>query len=248
MFSVVIPVYKNYLDLMRAVESCLHPLIKEIIIIDDTPSKEQTAMNLPKVESVDITIVRNKKNRGVTFSRNRGYLMCTQPYIIFLDSDDTLIASSLPSAHNYLVKKSLDCAFFNTSTNGIANSELINSVEGGSDLLLKMANSGERLVIVRKRKGKPFIGFLRGHELAGLFRFALKSDLKLGWCPLILREYNHTNENSLSQMRLSKERSFLIYQGHKFIAYKLFLLKEYKLSLTYYLKGAYYAVTSLFSS
>ena len=224
MFSIVIPTYRNYSDLLLAVKSCSHQLIKEIIIVDDTPAQYQEKIDLPDTKG-GVKIVRNCKNRGVTFSRNKGYLMSSQPFVIFLDSDDTLIQSNLLLAQEYLINNNVDCAFFNTSTNGVVNSLQQHSVEGDWQLLFKMANSGERLVVARRAQCKPFFGVLRGHELAGLFRFTLNNNFKLGWCPLVLREYNQTNENSLSQMRLSKERSQLIYLGHKFIAYKFTALK-----------------------
>ncbi|TYK65327.1 glycosyltransferase family 2 protein [Colwellia echini] len=246
MFSIVIPTYKNYPDLLMAVESCSHPLIKEIIIVDDTPSEEQGEIKLPDSDAA-ITIVRNTRNRGVTFSRNRGYFMSSQPYIIFLDSDDTLIKSNLLLAVDYLEKNNIDCAFFNTCTNGRENSTIEHSVEGNWAQLFKMANSGERLLVIRKIIGKPFIGKLRGHELAGLFFFTLKNNSKLGWSPILLREYNQSNEFSLSQMRLSKERSHLISLGHFKVAKRLFSLCKIKLSSIYFLKACYYAISSRIS-
>lgn len=247
MFSIVIPTYKNYSDLLMAVKSCSHPLIKEVIIIDDTPSEEQSVIELPEIDHVAISIVRNTKNRGVTFSRNRGYLMSSQSFVIFLDSDDTLLTNNLIPAKDYLEKNNIDCAFFNTCTNGRENSTIEHSIEGNWTQLFQMANSGERLLVIRKVIGKPFIGKLRGHELAGLLLFTLKSNAKLGWSPILLREYNQTNEFSLSQMRLSKERSHLISLGHFKIAKRLFSLCKLKLSLIYFLKACYYAITSRIS-
>lgn len=90
-----------------------------------------------------------------------------------------MVGSNLELTKKYLVNKNVDCAFFNTRTNSVVNSAQQNSVEGDWQLLFDMANSGERLVVVKKTQYKPFFGILRGHELAGLFRFAERDNYKL---------------------------------------------------------------------
>jgi len=248
MFSVVIPTFKNYSVLNDAIKSCDNSLIKEVIIIDDTTSIEQKKISCePFFNEINLKVIINNKNRGVTFSRNRGYLLSNQPFVIFLDSDDTLVKDNLLEASQYLINEKVDCGFFNTITNNIKNSQLVTSLQGDWRLIFQMANSGERLVIVRNNKTKPFYGFLRGHELAGLFRFAEKNSFRLGWSPIVLREYNQSNDNSLSQMRLSKERSYLISIGHQKVAKKLLSLSEFKLSALYFIKACYYAISSRIS-
>ena len=245
MFSIVIPVYKNYSDLFKAINSCKSNLIKEIIVVDDTPREFRKDFSM-EIEGCDIFFIYNYFNRGVTFSRNTGYFKSTQPYIIFLDSDDTLIASNLLQAKKYIDGNGLDVAFFNTTTKGLKNSDQGVSIEGGWKLLFDMANSGERLVVVKNTRLKPFYGFLRGHELAGLFRVAKNNNFNLGWSALVLREYSNENTESLSQLRLTKERSALIALGHYSIASKLSFFKQFKLTTLYFLKGLYYDINSRF--
>lgn len=239
MFSVVIPVYKNYKELLKSVESCQSPLVSEVIIVDDTPSflKQDISIGL---DGIPIKIINNNKNRGVTFSRNRGFFASSQEFIIFLDSDDILVSKNLHKAKKYITENFLDGAFFCTTTDKINNSKQRRSVEGNWHKLFKMANTGERLVIIKKTQCKPFFGALRGHELAGIFRLSERKNFKLGWSPLVMREYLLNNTQSLSQLRLTKERSILISRGHLNIACRLLSLCYYKISIVYFFKAFYY--------
>lgn len=86
--SVIIPVYNQKEEYFK---ECIHSIINqtrkpdEIIIIDDGSDK-------PIIEdftsSTDIKIIRNKKNMGVGYSRQRGVDEATGDYIAFLSSDD----------------------------------------------------------------------------------------------------------------------------------------------------------------
>ncbi len=86
--SIIIPVYNQKPEYFKqAVESVINQTRKpdEIIIIDDGSDK-------PIIEdftsSIDIKIIRNEKNMGIGFSRQRGVEEATGDYIAFLSSDD----------------------------------------------------------------------------------------------------------------------------------------------------------------
>ena len=86
--SCIIPVYNQKPEYFtQAVESVLNQTRKpdEIIIVDDGSDK-------PIIEdfacSTDIKIIRNEKNMGIGFSRQRGVDEATGDYITFLSSDD----------------------------------------------------------------------------------------------------------------------------------------------------------------
>ncbi|UKA06989.1 glycosyltransferase [Photobacterium damselae subsp. damselae] len=239
MFTVVIPTFRSYDTLLKSLKSCQHPLIKEIIVVDDNNKEER---ELFKKESVkdNIEILFNNKNIGVTASRNKGYFRSKQEFVIFLDSDDELMTDRLSMAAEIISKSSSDIFLFSTQTHGVSNSNFPNKFIDNYIGLFSMANSGERLLIIRKNNFKPFLGMLRGHELCGLFLWGVKSNAVFEWQPLSLREYNQGNLSSLSGQRLGKERASLISFGHKIISTHLFTLGKYWYSLKYFIKAFYY--------
>jgi len=88
--SVIIPVYnqkKEFLE--RTLNSIVNQTRKpdEIIIIDDG-SEPAVNIILPDAKNVPIKILRNKKNMGVGYTRQKGVDKATGDYICFLSSDD----------------------------------------------------------------------------------------------------------------------------------------------------------------
>ncbi len=87
--AVVIPVFNRAGSIEAAIDSVLqqtHPA-SEIIVVDDC-SNDNTAAVLEKYKP-KITIVTNKTNQGVSYSRNKGIEAAGADWIAFLDSDDT---------------------------------------------------------------------------------------------------------------------------------------------------------------
>lgn len=91
--SIIVPVYnvENYLyDTIESILSQTYTDI-EIILIDDN-SKDNSLKICKEYEKKDsrIKVVKNKKNEGVSYTRNRGIDIATGKYIVFIDSDDTV--------------------------------------------------------------------------------------------------------------------------------------------------------------
>ena len=177
---------------------------------------------------------------GVTYSRNKGYFKAKNKYVIFLDSDDELILENLTEAASLIKNSSCELFFFNTVTCGVKNSKQECAIKGDFRFLFKMANSGERLLVLKKNKFKPFIGLLKGHELCGLLFWSIKCGAKLTWLPLTLRHYSNNNNDSLSNLRLSYNRARLISLGHRLIAKKLLSKFIFFNSIKYFIKAVYY--------
>lgn len=90
MFSIVIPFYNTkptvFDRLLKSIEKqTVKPAGLELIIIDDCSCRKYR----PKV-SIDIkyTIIRNRRNHGPGYSRQRGINYTHNDYILFMDSDD----------------------------------------------------------------------------------------------------------------------------------------------------------------
>ncbi|MBV8207624.1 MAG: glycosyltransferase family 2 protein [Acidobacteria bacterium] len=94
-FSIVITTYNRRGLLRRAVDSALaqnHPE-GEIIVVDDA-STDGTG-ELIRTSYPAIRYVRSARNRGVCAARNLGLREAREPWVVFLDDDDTFTEGAL---------------------------------------------------------------------------------------------------------------------------------------------------------
>ncbi len=89
--SVVMPTY-NRIDLLpRSIESILNQTYKdfEFIIVDDGSTDGSVSL-IRDYQKKDkrIRLIQNDKNRGISYSRNRGMDVARGKYIAIMDSDD----------------------------------------------------------------------------------------------------------------------------------------------------------------
>ncbi|ERL22496.1 glycosyltransferase, group 2 family protein [Oribacterium sp. oral taxon 078 str. F0263] len=102
LISVVIPVYNAARFLRESLSSVLMQSFSdwEILAVDDasTDSSPEILKSFQKESSLPgerFRILRNEKNRGVAFSRNRGVREARGEWIAFLDADDLWEARKL---------------------------------------------------------------------------------------------------------------------------------------------------------
>ena len=88
--SVIIPVYNQERFIGRCLRSILNQNLPktdyDIIVINDG-SKDNTAKILNAFGD-EITVLENKKNKGLPYSINKGILKSKTRFIVRLDSDD----------------------------------------------------------------------------------------------------------------------------------------------------------------
>lgn len=93
--SVVVPCYQCAQTIERAVNSIVLQTMrpKEVILVDDrSDDATQKAFERISNDTEDnhcIRVVRLERNSGPATARNAGWNLATQPYIAFLDSDDS---------------------------------------------------------------------------------------------------------------------------------------------------------------
>ena len=185
--SIIIPTYNvgNY------VEECLQSVLEqkmdgiEIVCVDDF-SSDDTLEILKRYEREykEIKVIRNKKNEGLSYSRNRGIDIAKGKYLCFLDSDDMLVKDALKELYNVAECKDIDVIFFNCKMliePGCSISEdekkyctngCYHGIMSGKDFLEQMFLNGEMRVPVwlqfwkRKCIGDYKLRFLDGiyHE------------------------------------------------------------------------------------
>ena len=98
--SFIVPVYNTPVDVLA---KCVDSILKvkafafEIILIDDGSRGELSQAYCEFTESLNCEYVRiiRQENQGVSGARNTGIDAATGEYIMFVDSDDTLISQNL---------------------------------------------------------------------------------------------------------------------------------------------------------
>lgn len=109
--SIIVPVYNVDKYLKCCIESIFAQEIKkfELILVDDG-STDQSGYICDdfKKEYSDIVKVIHQKNMGLSSARNVGLQLAKGEYILFVDSDDTLIPSSLKQLLKIALENSVD--------------------------------------------------------------------------------------------------------------------------------------------
>ncbi len=114
--SVVIPLYNCKKTIKRAIRSIQNQNFAdfEIILVNDF-SKDETIniINTLKNEDLRITIINNKKNMGILYTRCIGALAAKGKYIFPLDNDDLfLVNDTIDIIYNEINNNNYDTLYF----------------------------------------------------------------------------------------------------------------------------------------
>lgn len=88
---MIIPVFNAESTLRKCVESLVYGELRniKIILIDDCSEDESwTVCQTLSRQYRNVVSIKNNKNRGVSFSRNRGFSEIEGEFVLFVDSDD----------------------------------------------------------------------------------------------------------------------------------------------------------------
>lgn len=101
--SVIMPLYNADLFVEKAIKSILNQSYKdfELLLIDDC-STDHTMEIVSRIKDSRIKIVRNEKNEGIAFSRNRGLSLADGQYIALMDDDDLTVPDRFDIQVEYL--------------------------------------------------------------------------------------------------------------------------------------------------
>ena len=106
--SIIIPMYNEEKNLLGVIRSIQNQSLQEIeIVCVNDNSNDNTLSMLKNLQNEDprITIITNKKNRGVIYNRIYGSLKSKGEYITFVDADDALAnIHILEKAYNVATK------------------------------------------------------------------------------------------------------------------------------------------------
>jgi glycosyltransferase involved in cell wall biosynthesis len=101
--SVVMPTYKRAHLLPKAINSILSQSFKnfELIIINDG-SPDNTIDVVKSFNDKRIRFYTNDKNRGISYSRNRGFNQAKGKYVMIMDDDDISLPDRMKLQVDYL--------------------------------------------------------------------------------------------------------------------------------------------------
>lgn len=117
--SVIIPVYNSEKYICQCLDSILSQSINEleVICIDDC-SQDNSYRIMKEYADKDkrIMIIKNRQNKGQSFSRNKGIELATGKYIYFMDSDDYIKSEALEKLYDISETNKLDVLFYGSET------------------------------------------------------------------------------------------------------------------------------------
>lgn len=114
--SIIIPCYNAEKYISDTIQSVINQTYSnwELIIVNDG-STDNSLQTIERFVSRDTRItLYNKKNTGVSDTRNCGIELCTGEYVAFLDADDVWLEKNLETKINtLLINSDYDYAFSN---------------------------------------------------------------------------------------------------------------------------------------
>ncbi|UHG92240.1 glycosyltransferase family 2 protein [Spirosoma oryzicola] len=169
-FSIIIPIYKRKDFLLEALQSCRNQSYKdyEVIIIDDG-SPEKVINQIP-TEYIDNVTVKYYyiENCGAGLARNFGVDKSQGQFIVFLDSDDSLMPYALNFYHDCITKNNINIIISKRLNTEIITNDQYKEIEQNSyqyinykDYLSKdiVLEFGASNIIVSKKEFKKVGGF-----------------------------------------------------------------------------------------
>ena len=155
--SIILPYFRKKKFLNKSLNSALtqtYPNKEIIIIFDDHNENELNFVKKIISKYENIKLINNKKNLGVSRSRNIGIASSTGKYIAFLDCDDFWIKNKLQLQIKFMKNKSIN--FSHTDYQIIdRNDNILGKMKIQKKLfykdLLKSCDIGLSTVIIKKK-------------------------------------------------------------------------------------------------
>lgn len=111
--SVIIPVYKTEKYLEACVLSVINQTYKnlQIILVDDgSPDNSSAICDRLSVQYDNISVI-HKKNGGLSDARNEGTKKADGEFLLYLDSDDTLVENAIELMVNKIIEDDSDAVY-----------------------------------------------------------------------------------------------------------------------------------------
>ena len=155
--SIIIPYYKKKEYILKTINSILNQSYTQfeiIIIYDDENLSDLNYLDKLFKSEKKIKIIKNSRNIGAGFSRNKGIENAKGDFIAFIDADDIWKKNKLENQINFMIKEKLE--FSHTSYEIIDKNDKVlgkrisrNFIK--VDDLIKSCDIGLSTVILRKK-------------------------------------------------------------------------------------------------
>lgn len=236
LFSIIVPVYNDAINLPRCLDSILSQTYKEFecLLIDDGSTDNCPAI-CDTYSNKDKRInVFHKKNEGISKTRQFGLDHAKGSYIFFVDSDDWVKPSYFDNVYQTIKDESTDILFldfYNESSNGKQKLCVQKPNIKDNDIVIKQVIKGELfscLWNIILRRDFYIDNKLKFHETINYGEDTLFIVEALFYKPKIKRVnnafYHHTfNNNSFT--RQNKKTKFI--ERVKFIEQLNILFEKY---------------------
>ncbi len=111
--SVIIPIYNVEPFLGECLDSVLNQTYEnlELVLVEDKSTDNSYNIALAyQAKYPNIVLLQNKKNMGLSYTRNRGVKESTGDYVVFVDSDDIIDKTMIEKLMNAIKITGLDIA------------------------------------------------------------------------------------------------------------------------------------------
>ena len=218
--DVVITTFNRKEVVVHAIDSALSASVDNVIVVDDA-STDGTPEFLAERYRANkkVQVHRVTKNIGVTGAKNIGFRISRANWVLFLDSDDTIIPSESRHVFELLGKEiKRPIVFFRCIDQsgefvGLNRGQQINL---DLECYLVRGSYGEALTAINKNLPfeQPYVDRPRGYEGIGCARLIKKFGPAL-LSAIEFRIYHQSGADRLSRTQFFSEQTKLLAQGHK---------------------------------
>jgi glycosyltransferase involved in cell wall biosynthesis len=211
-FSIIITCFNKKEFIARAIRSALNQKYIErskieVIVIDDC-SADSSLEKIIDFENF-ITIIRNKRNKGLSFSRNKGIKKSRGKYLLMLDGDDYISEDLL-----YITSKYLDT---NKAWDAAATDYITVSSDRKKIKRFSFKENPIACGILYKRKSFLSTGFYDEKFLTLEdvdFNIRFKKKFNIGFVEIPLYRYTMYANNLTKNIKLKKKFLKLLKKKH----------------------------------
>lgn len=255
--SIIIATYNRAHCITNAIDSALLTIkdsgtSMEIIIVDDC-SNDDTEKLLnkkykEKISSGDIIYFKLTANKGVSGARNAGVVRAKGDWVIFFDSDDTLIEDSACNIFNEIKNNSDASVIFFRCIDQDGHRVGSNFKQTSQPINLKnfllFGSFGECLVAIKRdfATNFPFDEALRGYEGLTIARIIKHSGKPGVLSSSFARKYIQSGGDRLSSKLGFAPRMLLIGKGHWLMAKEFYKDMPISATISYALKSLAYKI------
>ncbi|WP_214714324.1 glycosyltransferase family 2 protein [Exiguobacterium sp. s151] len=208
LFSVIIPCYNSKESIVKCIDSLTNQTFQDfdVIIIDDCSQDdtynflEQYLSNVP----LNTYLLKNEKNSGPAFSRNKGISVSKSTYIAFCDSDDWYERNYLQLMYEAAVVQDADIVFSNSRRVFAQGKTMpLNNISGipkhglMKDMLVTGVDSLGSMIVKRSIISNYKIPHLRNGEDMAVIPVLIAHSKKFGFVEEHIYNYFYSG-NSLS--------------------------------------------------